>query len=128
MSRVPWLNVKRPFSVRSRRAERKKMFEATFVAKNRITARMIATVAMVDLVQVMSGSLGVDGDDGQEQPQRDERAKEDQIAEIDDALHDGVEMGEEAERGDGVDDDAGRPALEETEYEFVAGDRPEEAN
>src|SRR5436309_730148 len=108
MPLVPSDSVYSRSAVRSSRAERKVSADSRLTATSSTTASARPAVEM--RVRCISGRLlvfqhhqvGV-------QPEGDEAGEVDQVAQVDDAERDGVEVGEEAEGRDGVDQEAGRP-------------------
>src|SRR5579883_1729981 len=72
--------------------------------------------------------LELDQDRIGEKEDPDHRGEEDGIAQIDDAAHDRVEMGEKAEGRDRAQRGLGRPSLERAQDDGRAADREEEAH
>src|ERR1700747_1969414 len=68
-----------------------------------------------------------EGDRGCKQEQADQHREIQQVADVDDALPDGVEMGEERERSDRIDQRLRRPAAEHIHPRRKTGEQKKEA-
>src|ERR1700688_4642669 len=96
----------------------------TLTATSRIAAQTMAMAAAAGresekpvMACLSIRFLEVDDDGVGEQEHADHRQEEYRVAQVDDAAHDGIEMGEEAERGDGAQHALGRPAVQDSEHD-----------
>src|ERR1700730_18554291 len=124
--RVPSDSVNRRCWVRSSRAERSRRSEMTLTATNSTATATRATSAAVrrdrDLIAASIRFLEIDDEAIGDQERADDREKEHDVAQIDDAADDGVEMRQEAEGGDDAQHSLRRPALQETQHDRRATD------
>src|SRR5262249_41454222 len=121
MDRLPLVSVKARPSVRSTRAPRTPTPASMLIAKNRMmrtrmppispTRRMFASKSSLGHhhthITRSLRPLGLQHHARQRQTDSDERAEEDQVAQVHHALAEALEAAEEAEGGDRVDDRRG---------------------
>ena len=73
-------------------------------------------------------TFGIDRHDGRKQPERDQRQKENQIAQLDHATAQRIEAREETHRGNGVHQNRRRPAAKYIEHHIDAAQGEQETH
>src|SRR5690606_27079141 len=112
--RVPSDSVYNPFSVRSMRAERTRVEDSRLTPTRMTSANAkVPTVAIAALLFMVASLLPAlvefDQKDVRIQEERQDRDEEHDIAQVDHALPDGLEVGQETHRGDRGDHGLGQP-------------------